>query len=170
MVCFVPRALTPWNPADGVSTGSPRGVGTGCLPLVPTPTPFPGPHVTTQAVPSNQGWGPRAALLCVLSSFPCWPHKGPFMPGPLLPHCCPWPPPPKSLATGLDVLARGTGRYTTCTLFSLGPAWGGGGREPSKLFERRSGVSLWLSQALETTRTFFSSVPVAALCIVPHSL
>lgn len=86
----------------------------------------------------------------------------------LLPHHCLQPPPPKSLATGLDILAQGTDLHTTCTLFRLQGL--GGGTDPTKLFENSSVVSLWLSQALETTQTFLSSVPIAALSVLLHSL
>lgn len=88
----------------------------------------------------------------------------------LLPHCL-QPPPPTSLATGLDILARGTDLHTTCTLFSPRRALGaGGGRDPTKLFENSSVAALWLSQALETTQTFLSSIPITALSVLLHSL
>lgn len=139
------------SPADEFAVGSPSRRPR----LPPSCPPFPVPWIHFQASPmwphefpsQNKEGGIRlpSSVCWAPASLPPATQGAVYASAPPLP-CCPQPPPPKSLATGLDILARGPDLYTTCTLFRLKQAPGAAQNLPSSSLTHRSVVSLWLSQ------------------------
>lgn len=93
----------------------------------------------------NKEGGSRTASCLPSSGLSLWAAQGaicavaPSAP----PHHRLQPPPPTSPATGLDILARGTDLYTTCTLFSLQRAWGRGGGGEAGTLQSSLRTAVW---------------------------